>query len=340
MRVVRGDRIPGVKYAALTVLLVFLLGPSNGCGAKPGQAVRIGVVLFGDSRRPQVDGFMDAMSALGYRRGKNVNYLIRNAYSDRRRLDGLVRELLDARVDLLAAAGGLEADAMKRLAAARGVPVVVLYVNAVLQRGLVQSRRHPGWAVTGVDNLNAEISGKRVELLQDLVPGLHRILILYYPTIAPSRIGAETAQAAGQRRALVIDARPVRSRADIKRIMQALAPGEADAMLTVPSAPIDNALKDIILPAVHRLRLPLMTHSRLPAEQGALASHGAPFYDPGFQAARLAEKVLQGIEPRNIPFETPKRFVYTINGDGLKRLRLELGPGAKAQADEFVKTQR
>lgn len=340
MHVVRSERISGLAYAALAVVLLSWFVSLGACDSKPPPPVRIGVVMFGDVREPQVEGFMDGMASLGFHAGQNVQYRVRNAHSDRQRLEGLVHELLDAKVDLLAAAGGLEADAMKRLAAPRHVPVVVLYVNAIVQRDLVQGRRHPGWAVTGIDNLNAEISGKRVELLQDLVPGIHRILILYDPNIAPSRIGVETAKAAARRHGLVIDARPVHSRSDIERVMGGLEPGEDDAMLTVPTAPIDNALKDIVLPQVHRLHLPLMTHSRSLAEEGALASYGAPVYDLGFQAARLARKVLEGVAPQNIPFETPKKFLYTINRDELKRLHLEPGSLAKAQVDEFITTQR
>ena len=340
MQVVRAERFTRLKQAAMTALVLFLFLPLAGCHSDAEQPVRIGVVMFGDVRQTQVTGFMHGMAELGYHRGQNVQYLVRNAHSDRSKLGSLVKGLLHKKVDLLAAAGGLEADAVKRVAASRQVPAVVLYVNSIVQRGLVQSRRKPGWAVTGVDNLNAELSGKRVELLKALVPGIHRILILYYPNIDPSRIGVETAKAAAQQLGLVIDARPVHLRADIKRVMEGLKPGEDDAMLTVPTAPIDNALKDIVLPQVNRLRLPLMTHSRSLAEEGALASYGAPFHSLGYQAARLAKKVLDGVAPQNIPFETPKKFLYTINRDELKRLHLTLGPLAQAQVDEFITTQR
>ncbi|MEJ2508835.1 MAG: ABC transporter substrate-binding protein [Gammaproteobacteria bacterium] len=326
--------------ASLAVSVLPVVLTSSGCDRQTQRPARVGIVLFGDSRQPQVEGFIRGMGEPGDNAARPVVYLVRNAHNDRRKLAGLVRALLDAKVDLLAAAGGLEADTMKTLASARDVPVVVLYVNSILQRGLVRSRRHPGWAVTGVDNLNAEISGKRVELLQDLIPDVRRILILYYPDIEPSRIGMETARAAAREHGLVVDARAVHSRADIARVMRGLRPGDVDAMLTVPTAPIDNALKDIILPQVRRLHLPLMTHSRSLAEKGALASYGAPFFGLGRQAARLARKVLQGVAPQNMPFETPKTFLYTINRTELTRLHLTLGPLAQTQVDEFITTHR
>ena len=118
--------------------------------------------------------------------------------------------------------------------------------------------------------------------------------------------------------------------------MSNLRPGEVDAMLTVPTAPIDNALKDIILPHLQRLKLPLMTHSKALAQIGAVASYGANFYDMGSQAARLADKILRGIDPQNIPFETPKRFVFTVNQDVISSLDLKLNELTLSQVNEYV----
>jgi putative ABC transport system substrate-binding protein len=300
----------------------------------------VGIVLFGDSRQPQVDGFIDELAKLGYKSGDSVDFVIRNAKNKRPELKLLVQELLDQNVDLLVAAGGLEADTMKKMVAENNIPVVVLYINAIIERGLVESRREPGWNVTGVDNLNAELSGKRVEVMQDLLPDLKKILILYYEKIAPSRIGVERAQEMAMKKGLVIDARAVSSREEIRAVMEGLTPGEVDAMLTVPTAPIDNALKEIILPNTRRLKLPLMTHSRPLAEKGALASYGANFYDMGSQAARLADKILKGMAPSKIPFEIPKKFVYTVNGEVREELGINIPEVAQSQINEYITTKK
>jgi putative ABC transport system substrate-binding protein len=322
------------------VLAVVLL--VSGCERTASSAgtVTLGIVLFGDSRQPQVNGFIDGLADLGYRQGRSVRYLFRNAKNDRGKLRGMVEDLIAQKVKILVAAGGLEADTMRAIAAPRGIPVVVLYINSIVERHLVESRRRPGWGVTGVDNLNAELSGKRMELLHNLLPDAKRVLVLYYKRIAPSRIGVERARAAADKLGMVVDARAVTSRDGIRRVMQELKPGDEDAMLMVPNAPIDNALKDIILPEVRRLKLPLMTHSRSLAKVGALASYGANFYDMGNQAARLAGKVLSGIRPANIPFETPKRFIYTINRDVQSDLNIRLNDLARSQVNEFISTER
>jgi len=299
---------------------------------------KVGIVLFGDSRQPQVNGFKEGMAQLGYKDGIQISYITHNAKNDRSKLMSFVSKLSRQDTQLLVAAGGLEADTMKKIVGGKGIPVLVLYTNAIKERGLVESRRNPGWEVTGVDNLNAELSGKRIELLKDLVPGIRKILVLYYAKIAPSRIGAELAQQTASKYGLEIDALAVSSREEVEQVMTNLRIGDVDAMLTVPTAPIDNALKEIILPNLERLNIPLMTHSRPLAEIGALASYGANFYDMGIQSARLADKILQGIKPSSIPFETPKQFVYTVNQDVVKSLDLKLNDISLSQINEYVTT--
>ena len=326
----------GVILLASSLLFVI-----SGCNSEePVKIKTIGIVLFGDSRLPQVSGFKDGLSLLGYKTGESVKYVIRNAENKRPKLKSLVQELIDQDVDLLVAAGGLEADTMKKMIGNKNIPVVVLYVNAITERGLVDSRREPGWNVTGVDNLNAELSGKRVELMQDLLPEMKKVLVLYYKKIAPSRIGVAKAREILEKNNLTLDARAVTSRDEIKQVMESLQPGEVDAMLTVPTAPIDNALKELILPHVNRLKIPLMTHSKPLAEKGALASYGANFYDLGNQASRLADKVLNGIEANKIPFETPKMITYTINEDVLGEMDVQLSSLVRNQVNEYIHAKK
>jgi len=323
---------------SILIMSLFLL---TGCEKKTevvSKTFKVGIVLFGDSRQPQVEGFKDELTKLGYKPGDSIQYIIQNAKNKRPQLKPMVEELLAQEVDLLVAAGGLEADTMKKIIK-DDTPVVVLYVNAIVERGLVESRLKPGWNVTGVDNLNAELSSKRVEIMRDLFPEMKKILILYYKKIAPSRIGVEQATSIAKNTGLSIDARAVSNREEIHEVMKNLKPGDVDAMLTVPTAPIDNALKEIILPEVNRLKLPLMAHSRPLTEKGAMASYGAHFYDLGAQAARLANKVLTGTAPNKIPFETPKKFTYTLNTDVQEAFDIKLTDLAKSQINEYITTK-
>ena len=320
----------------LPAALAFLLAA---CDDARDGGPHIGILNYGEHRQEQVDGFISGMEALGYIAGENVNYEIADAERRRSRLPEVAQALVDRRPDLLVVSGGLESDYIKPLAIERGIPVVVLYNNALVERGLIGSRAVAGWPVTGVDNLGAELSAKRLALLHDLVPEARRILVLYYPEIAPSRMGVERLRAAAPKLGLELDVRALASRAEIAATMQALQPGEVDAMITVPNAPIDDALVDVVLPEVERLNLPLMTHNRAMVLDGALAAYGPDPWEIGSQAARLADKVLKGIPAERIPFEVPKRVIYSVNREVLERRGIEPGELARNQINEYVDTR-
>lgn len=333
-----------LKYNRLqthAIYLVVILLSSlmiSGCENSEPKTTNISILLFGDSRQPQVDGFIDEMNKTGFDT-KSTNYTILNAKNNRKVLAKMVQELINKKPDLLVAAGGLEADTMKKMSESHNIPVLVLYVNAIIERGLVKSRSNTGWNATGVDNLNAEISGKRIELIKGLLPDTKRVLILYYEKIAPSRIGVLEATKVADKLGITIDARAVKSRKEIKTIMSSLKPDEIDVMLTVPTAPIDNALKDVILPDITRLGVPLFTHSRPLAELGAFASYGADFYDLGQQSARLAHKILRGVSANHIPFEIPKNFKYTINKDVQNKLSIKIKDAQQHIISDYVVTR-
>lgn len=315
--------------------LIILIG-AIGCSNTAVEPKRVGIVLYGGSRTPQSDGLIDGLAELGYKKDQNILYSVLNANNDKSKLEMYAGQLIQEKVDLLVAGGGLEADAIKKIGRADAPPTVVLYVNSIVERKLVATRADPGWNVTGIDNLNAELSEKRIELVRDLLPKSKRILILYYPNIDPSRIGVDFARKAANKFQMEVVAKAVQSVEEIRAEMNNIKVNEFDAMLTVPTAPIDNALNDIILPRVKQLKLPLFTHSRSLVEAGALASYGAPFYDLGKQGARLADKVLRGVSAAKIPFETPKTFVYSVNRSELEFLGLTLTELTKSQINEYL----
>ncbi|WP_455218771.1 ABC transporter substrate-binding protein [Kaarinaea lacus] len=328
-----------MKYFSILIFMCCTVLVACNQSSSPGknEVKHLGVLLFGDSRIPQSQGLIDGLKTFGFEENQNLKISLLNAKNDKKQLAPMVDQLVAANVDILVAGGGLEAEAIKSNTQKQATPTLVLYINAIIERSFIADRRNPGWEVTGVDNLNFELSGKRVVLLRDLVPSVNKILVLYYPNIKPSALGVEAAKEQAGKLGITIDARAVNSRDDINNIMSSLQPGDVDAMITVPTAPIDNAMKDIVLPHVERLALPLVTHSRKMVEAGALASYGAPFYELGKQAARLADKMLKGSKASSIPFETPTSYQLTVNEATLKRLNIEISNIAASQISEYIR---
>ena len=320
-------------FCSTFMILVALAG----CG-QPSAPKHIGILLHGESRVPLKNGFIEEMTTLGYEEGKNLLVTTFNSNNDPKQLKPLTEQLLAQPLDLLVAAGGLEAEEIKAQLEKTNThtPVLVLYINAIIERKFVADRRNPGWNVTGIDNLNAELSGKRVELMYDLIPAMKRVLVLYHPRIEPSAIGLQHARDEANKRGIQIVERAVTKPDEIRQAMEALQPGDVDAMLLVPTAPIDNELKSVILPNAERLKIPVMAHSRSMLPDGALASYGAPFTELGRQGARLAQKILGGVPASNNPFEVPTKYEYSVNLAALKKLGLELPALVRSQVTEII----
>lgn len=333
-----------IIYALLCVVCGFLSGCEqqapgtlNPNTPSPSKQIHIGLLLFSDARLPQSRGFLDGLKELGFEEGRNLNVTTLNANNDQEQLGPLSEKMSQLAVDMVVAAGGLEAEIMKPITEKTGVPMLVLYINSIIERKFVKDRRDPGWNVTGVDNLNAELSGKRLELLQDLAPQAKKILVLYDPKIEPSYIGLKHVQEQALKLNLTIDARPTKNAEDVKTTLNAINPGEVDAMVLVPTAYIDGALKEVVLPMAERLNIPVMAHSRPMAEAGATAAYGTPLYDIGKQAARLAEKILSGVSAQNIPFEIPNRYDFTVNEAVLARLAIPMSELVRSQVTDYIK---
>jgi len=317
--------------------VILLLTALAGCSPPP-TPKHIGILLHGESRIPLQTGFLEEMKTLGFVEGTNLRVTTLNSNNDAKLLKPLTEQLLAQPLDLLVAAGGLEAEEIKaQLEKAKvQMPVLVLYINAIIERKFVADRRNPGWNVTGIDNLNAELSGKRVELLHDLVPAMKRLLVLYHPKIEPSVLGLQHAREEANKNGIQVVERAVTKADEIKQAMEALQPGDVDAMLLVPTAPIDNELKSVILPNTERLKIPVMAHSRSMLQAGALSSYGAPFTELGRQGARLAQKILTGASASSIPFEVPTKYEYSVKQSALKKLGMELPALVRSQITELI----
>ena len=330
----------GLKASQIFFGAVFL-GMLGAC-AQPETGSRpvVGILLFGDSRQPQVEGFQEGMQALGYEPTVGIRYVTRNAQRERDRLLPLAGELVTLAPDLIVAAGGMEADALKQVAASSDVPVLVLYVSGLLERGLVENRSKPEWQVTGIDSLNAELTGKRLALLRELIPDARRVLMLYCPDVEPSGIAARRATEMAEKLGISIDIRKASRPETIRTVMAGLKPGDVDVMLTASAGPVDNSMLDIILPRAEEIDMQVFAHSELLVRWGVLASYGASPFEMGRQAARLATKILHGANASSIPFETPSRLYYVLNKDMLEESNTALSPLTRVQVNKWYSRHR
>ncbi len=276
------------------------------------RVYQIGVMITDDTYLTPVEGFKEGMKALGYFEGQHIVYHVRNAKLDKKALRHFAQEFVRQRVDLIFTATYIGGSAAKEATAESGIPVVFGPAGDPVETGLVQSLTASGNNLTGVSTLSLELTAKRLEMLTRLVPGARRVAIVFNPEDRFSQEVVKQTYRAAEKLGLTLVESRGRDVAEIRAAVEALRRDQVDAVFTIPDVLVNNQVAT--LSAIARKRkLPYIVHIRSLTEQGALASYGINTYEIGRQAARLADKILNGTRPAEIPIETPQKLELVIN---------------------------
>ena len=274
-------------------------------------------------------GFQDGLKELGYIEGKNVSFEARATQGDSTRLPKLAAELLKFKPDLLFCIS----DACWRDAGV--VPMVFAQVSDPVRGGLVASIARPGGNITGVANLRADLTAKRLEFFKEIVPALRRVLVTYDPGKSEEKEALASARSAAKRLGLQLLENPIKAPLEIEPALSKLNEGGHDGILIIQTgANLNIAGRTLEVSASNKL--PTMYPASFWAQFGALASYGPDQYAQGRQAARLAHKILTGTAPRDLPVELPDRIEFIINLNTAKRLGLQVPASVLVHADRVV----
>jgi putative ABC transport system substrate-binding protein len=301
-------------YRAMWICLLLLasglcLGARN---REDDRLYQVGVMITDDTYLAPVEGFKEGLKELGYTEGKHIAYHVRNAKLDRELLRQFAREFVQQKMDLIFTATYLGASMAKDATAAAGIPVVFGPAGDPVETGLVQSIAASGNNLTGVSTLSLELTAKRLEMLTRLAPKARRVAIVFNPEDRFSQeVVKQTVRAAEKLRLTLVECHG-RTATEMGRNLESLLPGRADAVFAIPDVLVNNQVESLSAIARSR-RIPYIVHIRTLAERGALASYGINTYQIGRQAARLADKILNGTRPAEIPIETPRKLELVIN---------------------------
>ena len=277
--------------------------------------------------------FLDGLRDLGYIEGHNLAIEWRWAEGREERLPELAAELVRPSTDLIVAVGSAIRAARDATAA---LPIVFPAHSDPVGSGLVASLARPGGNLTGLSAFNAQIGGKRLELLKDLAPGLSRAGVLWYapqPTAAAAELRA--LESAAQVLDVRLQALSVRAPEDLEPAFAALAAGRADGLLTVASPVLTEWRARITeLAAAHRL--PALYPNRELVEAGGLLCYGAAVPDLFRRTAAYVDKILRGAKPGDLPVEQPTRFDFVVNLKTAGALGLTVPQAVLQQATEAI----
>jgi putative ABC transport system substrate-binding protein len=323
-------------------LALATLGLLPGCGMPPlpGQQVakvpRIGLLAVGsrEGRAFLVDGFLQGLHELGYEEGRNI--LIEYRFSDDRddRLPELAAELVDLKVDLILASGTPASSAAKQ--ATGTIPIVTGYLAAnPVEAGFVESLAHPGGNFTGMTGLSSQLSGKRLELLKEMLPGLARVAVFWNPPNATYGPILKALEAAAPTLGLQIQRLEVRVPEDFEGAFEAATTERAGALFAPPDPLTTNQFK-MLADLALKNRLPTMMETRQFAEAGALLAYGPDVPDSYRRSAKHVDKILKGARPADLPVEQPMTFELVINLKTAQALGLTTPQSVLMQATEVI----
>jgi putative tryptophan/tyrosine transport system substrate-binding protein len=274
---------------------------------------------------------------LGYSDGQNIAIEYRYSEGKVDRLPELAAELVRLKVDLIVAAGGVSLiRAAKK--ATKTIPIVMAGTGGdPVEAGLVESLARPGGNVTGITNLTRELSGRRLELLEEAVPKVASVAVLYESGIPGSvRELKDVLPVAARALGLTVRYWGGRNANDFEKIFVALSKDRPDGLYVTTSPLMTANLKRTINFAL-KSRLPSVGSNREYVDAGGLMSYDADSADGYRRAAYYVDKILKGAKPADLPVEQPRKFEFIINLKAAKQIGLTIPPNVLARADNVIK---
>jgi putative tryptophan/tyrosine transport system substrate-binding protein len=279
-----------------------------------------------------VAAFMQQLRERGWIEGRNIAIELRWAEGKNEGYADIAAEFVRLNVDVIVTTGTAAVVAAKQ--ATSVIPIVFTSAGDPVATGLVASLARPGGNVTGLSNQLPDLAGKRLELLREIIPGLHRLAIL---TNVGNPIGAlEMGEVQAAARTLGLEILPleIRRAEDIGPAFEALK-DRADALYVV-AEPLLSGNHVRISTLALGAGLPTLLGIRDYVEAGGLVSYGPNTPDLFRRAADLVDKILRGAKPKDIPVEQPAKFDLVINLTTAKALGLTIPPTLLARADEVI----
>src|SRR5262249_47154548 len=323
-----------MKRAAVPLILIAVVLLVLGVTAEaqqPTKIPRIGYLSggFPSSAAPGTEAFRQGLRELGYVEGKNI--VVEYRYAEGKADGGreLAAELARLKVDVIVTTGPTVTRAVKE--ATVTIPIVMTSDNDPVGNGFVASLARPGGDVTGFSNLARELSGKRLELLKEIVPRLSRVAVLGTSTSPGNAQNLKELELAAGVLAVKLQYLDVLAPKDIETAFGAVRKGRTEAIHVLDS-PVFGPQRTQIVGLAVKSGLPAIYHRSGFVEAGGLMSYGVSVTDMEHRAATYVDKILKGAKPADLPVEQPTKFEFVINLKAAKQIGLTIPPNVLARA--------
>jgi putative ABC transport system substrate-binding protein len=275
----------------------------------------------------------EGLRELGYVEGQNIVLEPRFAGGRHERLPALVAELVKAKVDVIVSAATPASLAAK--AGAGPIPIVMVAVGDPLAIGLVSSLSHPGGNVTGLTLLTPDLSGKRLQLVLDVLGRAERVAVLVNPENRSHDVFLRETQAAAETLAIRLLEKHARNAGEIEAAFDFSGGPRPEAMIVFDDPVLWGARKEIVA-QVRRAKLPAVYGYTEFVEVGGLISLGPDRRDHYRRTARYVDRILKGDRPAALPVERPTKFELVVNARAAREEGLKLSQALLIRADRVI----
>jgi ABC-type uncharacterized transport system substrate-binding protein len=331
------NSVCAIKKAGLVSILFVAVPLAVAAIAEAQQLKKIPRVAYLTAVSPSVnparhEAFRQGLRELGYVEGKNIVIEWRYGEGKLDHLPALAAELVRLKVDIIVTGGALPTRAAKE--ATSTIPIVMAQNTDPVGSGFVASLARPGGNITGLSTLAPEISGKRLELLKEIVPRLSRVAV--FGTSPDNAVSLSEVDLAAKAFGVQLQYLDVLGPKDIEIVFRAVSKGRADAVLVLTS-PVINSQRTEFVELALKSRLPAIYPFPEYVEAGGLMTYGVSFIDLTRRAATYVDKILKGAKPADLPVEQPTKFEFIINLKTAKQIGLTIPPNVLARADKVIK---
>jgi ABC-type uncharacterized transport system substrate-binding protein len=325
------------KFTLLTLSAILFALCASTHAQQTKKVPRIGI-LFGGAASSvssaNLEAFRQGLRDLGYIEGKNVVIEYRYAEGKLDWLPELVAEFVQLKVDII-----VTSSTPVNVAAKRGtstIPIVFATSADPVETGLVASLARPGGNMTGLSNLSADLTGKRLELLKETLPKLKRVGFLWNPANPGLMLRFKEIQAAARALNVSVQSLEARNETELVSALDTTTREHTDALMV--TAPMAAAYEKQVMDFATKRRFPVMYDTRESVERASgLISYGPSFPDLFRRAATYVDKILKGAKPANLPVEQPMKFELVINLKTAKQIGLTIPQSVLYRADKVIK---
>jgi putative ABC transport system substrate-binding protein len=324
--------VRGIIHVALGALLLAVSFPA---AAQQPKLYRVGVILPGSHWSEIISGFRAGLQELGLEEGKQFVLDIRDSKGDLKAAEEAAKSLEREKVDLIYTTRTSVTIAAKRVTA--DIPIVFSAGADPVVLRLVESFAKPGGRLTGVYEPGTDLTAKRLEILNEIVPKLRRVLAFYDPR---NPVASESArllrEEVARLGAVEFVERHFASVEELKARIRSVKAKEVDAFFQLSDSMV-NSQAELIIETARVNRLPTMFLDESSVVKGGLASYAVSFHELGRLSAKYVQRALSGVKPRDLPVEAVRKIDLVINLNTAKQIGLTIPPNVLARADKVIK---